>query len=73
MNRAFSILLTIVGILLILVIIVALVGLVMVRRPFPQTSGTLTVPGLQAPVEVIRDQYGIPHIYAENEHDPFFK
>jgi penicillin G amidase len=72
MNRAISILLTIVSILLILVIIVALVGLVMVRRPFPQTSGTITVPGLQAPVEVIRDEYGIPHIYAENQHDLFF-
>jgi penicillin G amidase len=72
MNRALSILLTIVGILLILVIIVALVGLVMVRRPFPQTSGSITVPDLHAPVEVVRDQYGIPHIYAENEHDLFF-
>ena len=28
--------------------------------------------GLQAPVEVVRDSSGIPHIFAENEHDVFF-
>ena len=32
----------------------------------------LKVPGLQQPVEVIRDQYGVNHIYAQNEHDLFF-
>ncbi|MGE0770224.1 MAG: penicillin acylase family protein [Cyclobacteriaceae bacterium] len=33
---------------------------------------TLQVPGLHQPVEVIRDEYGINHIYAQNEHDLFF-
>jgi penicillin amidase len=32
----------------------------------------LQVEGLQAPVEVYRDPWGINHIYAENEHDLFF-
>lgn len=32
----------------------------------------LAVPGLKEPVEVIRDSYGINHIYAKNEHDLFF-
>jgi penicillin amidase len=32
----------------------------------------LKVPGLQEPVEVIRDNYGVNHIYAKNEHDLFF-
>src|SRR3954463_10466661 len=27
---------------------------------------------LREPVEIIRDQYGINHIYAKNEHDLFF-
>jgi penicillin amidase len=35
-------------------------------------SDTLRVRGLQQPVEVLRDQWGIPHIYAQNEHDLFF-
>ena len=32
----------------------------------------LTVPGLSAPVEILRDRWGIAHIYARNEHDLFF-
>jgi len=32
----------------------------------------LKVPGLREPVEVIRDTYGVNHIYAKNEHDLFF-
>lgn len=35
-------------------------------------SKTLSVPGLLQSVEVIRDVYGINHIYAQNEHDLFF-
>lgn len=35
-------------------------------------SDRLSVPGLQEPVEIIRDQWGINHIYAENQNDLFF-
>ena len=35
-------------------------------------SQQLKVPGLRQSVEIIRDQYGINHIYAQNEHDLFF-
>lgn len=41
------------------------------RRPLPRTSGTLPLPGLQAPVRVIRDRWGVPHIYAANSEDLF--
>ena len=37
-----------------------------------QIDGELTVPGLRAPVEVIRDEWGVPHIYAQNDEDLFF-
>jgi penicillin amidase len=33
---------------------------------------TLRVQGLQKPVEIIRDRWGIAHIYASNEHYLFF-
>ncbi len=33
---------------------------------------TLQVPGLKEPVEIVRDAWGISHIYAENESDLFF-
>src|SRR5208282_238742 len=34
--------------------------------------GTLQVPGLEKPVRVQRDHWGVAHIYAENQHDLFF-
>src|SRR5579862_7295964 len=37
----------------------------------PQTSGTIAVAGLSAPVRVVRDRWGVPHIYAENTTDLF--
>ncbi len=72
MNRAARIGLVVLSILLVIVIVAGVAVAVVMRRPFPTTDGTLTAPGLQAPVDVYRDDYGIPHIYAENEHDLFF-
>jgi penicillin G amidase len=37
-----------------------------------QDSARLRVPGLEQPVEIIRDRWGINHIYAQSEHDLFF-
>ena len=37
-----------------------------------QLQGELALPGLQAPVEVLRDRWGIAHIYAQNADDLFF-
>src|SRR5262245_51668469 len=42
------------------------------RQSLAKIDGQLTVPGLQKPVEVIRDKWGIPHIYAQNVDDLFF-
>ncbi len=57
--------------LLILLILISIIGVVLVRRPFPQTKGTLRLPGLLEQVDVFRDSYGVPHIYAANAHDLF--
>lgn len=38
----------------------------------PQHTVELTVSGLEHPVEIIRDEYGVNHIYAKSEHDLFF-
>ena len=32
----------------------------------------ISVRGLEKPVEIIRDRWGVPHIYAETQHDLFF-
>jgi penicillin amidase len=39
------------------------------RRSLPQTDGRLPLRGLEAPVEVLRDRFGIPHIYARSRVD----
>jgi penicillin amidase len=44
----------------------------LLQASFPQTRGTLSVNGLQAPVQVLRDRYGVPHIRAANMHDLYF-
>ena len=36
------------------------------------TDGTLKLAGLEHPVTVLRDPWGVPHIYAQNTHDLFF-
>ena len=42
------------------------------RNALPQLDGRIMVFGLREPVEVLRDTWGIPHIYARNTHDLFF-
>lgn len=37
-----------------------------------RSTDTLRLSGLQQPVEVVHDPWGISHIFAENEHDLFF-
>lgn len=56
---------------LVIAIIVTGTGAWYVQRPWPQLSGNISIPGLIAPVTVIRDSRGVPQIYAENEHDLF--
>jgi penicillin amidase len=41
------------------------------RRSFPDYSGELVLPGLTGTVEVKRDAYGVPHVYADNPEDLF--
>ena len=50
----------------------ALVGLWTVRRSFPEVSGELELPGLDGEVTVVRDEWGVPHIYASTAHDLFY-
>ncbi|MFF0288416.1 penicillin acylase family protein [Streptomyces sp. NPDC005262] len=42
-----------------------------VRASYPQTSGSVKIDGLSANVDVKRDSYGIPQIYADSDTDLF--
>ena len=59
-----------------IVVVLALVGLAgvsvaTVRRSFPQTDGEISLPGLTASVQVLRDGLGVAHVYADNADDLF--
>ena len=41
-------------------------------KSLAQIDGELQVSGLREPVEIIRDEWGVPHIYAQNDDDLFF-
>ncbi|MEU1853462.1 penicillin acylase family protein [Streptomyces sp. NPDC019990] len=66
--------------LVVLLLVLALIGGVAfgaywsistVRASFPQIKGSLQLKGLSGPVEVKRDDYGIPQIYASSDADLF--
>src|ERR1700731_149550 len=42
------------------------------RSALPQLDGTISLAGLQAPVSVVRDTHGVPHITATKLEDLFF-
>ncbi len=49
-----------------------IVLLAMQVKASPATTETLALDGLREPVEILKDNWGISHIYARNEHDLFF-
>ncbi|MDB5839759.1 MAG: penicillin acylase family protein, partial [Herminiimonas sp.] len=38
----------------------------------PQIEGRVTVPGVTAAVDIVRDAEGVPHIYAKSAPDAYF-
>ena len=60
------------GVLVVVVVLVAFVAtVVVVRRPFPTQDGSLSLPGLAGPVTVLRDDRGVPQVYASTADDLF--
>src|SRR5688572_5083106 len=52
-----------------LVLLAAAVGYVLLRNTVPSPSGALAIEGLGAPVEVVRDREGVPHVFAKTMED----
>ena len=61
---------------LIVLAILAVIGagsiVILINRSFTSTSGITRLHGLHGDVEIIRDSWGVPYIYAGNEEDLFF-
>jgi len=73
LRKALIVLGIVVGSIIILLVAAVLVGgSLFIQRTFPTIDGTVKVPGLHSKVEVYRDEWGIPHIYAHDGEDLFF-
>jgi penicillin amidase len=59
------------AVLLVAVVAVGLGGFVFyqLRGSLPQVEGTAKLPGLTAPVEVVRDRNGVPHLFGAGVQD----
>jgi len=42
------------------------------RQSLTKLDGEVSLPGVREPIEIIRDKWGVAHIYAKNEEDLFF-
>ena len=58
--------------LIVLLAAVGLGGFFWLRTSLPQMKGSVTLAGLDKPVEVVRDAHSVPHIFAETEEDAYF-
>jgi penicillin G amidase len=72
LRRTLRVLLWLAVALTVVVIVLVATGAWMIWRSWPKVSGTVAAQSLQQPVEVIRDKWGVTHIYAQNAHDLFF-
>ncbi|MET7990804.1 penicillin acylase family protein [Amycolatopsis sp. NPDC005232] len=70
-RRARKVLLGLGAVVLVLVLAASVAAVVVVRKSFPETDGELTVAGLHGPVEVLRDDLGVPQVYADDARDLF--
>ena len=55
-----------------LAVVLLAAGYGYLRQSLPKTEGELRLGGLAAPAEILRDRFGIPHIFAASAEDASF-
>jgi penicillin G amidase len=70
--KILRVVLIIVSVLVVLAIVLGVVGVYLVRSSFPRVNGQVKLSGLDSTVDIYRDSYGIPQIYAKSPHDLFY-
>ena len=58
--------------LVVLVVAVLALAYYFASRSLPDYEGTFDVIGISAPVEIVRDNANVPHIFGETDADVFF-
>jgi penicillin amidase len=69
MRRVLKWLGRVVALVVVLALVAAALAYVALRNTVPSASGALAIAGLSAPVEVIRDREGVPHVLARSMAD----
>jgi penicillin amidase len=59
-------------VLLLVLLLAGAAAWLYVQRSLPQLDGEAIAKGLGAPVEIVRDKEGVPHIFAKSESDAWF-
>ncbi|MEE6288615.1 penicillin acylase family protein [Georgenia sp. MJ173] len=59
------------AVLVVVLVVGAILTTVLVRRPLPDYGGSSTLPILSGEVEILRDDQGVPQIYADTDTDLF--
>ncbi len=72
MSRRRKLLLAVVVVLLLVVLVPPLAFYWRARQALPQYDGEARAAGLQQPVRILRDERGVPHIYAKSADDLLF-
>jgi penicillin amidase len=72
LSKLRRVLFSILSVIIVLAIVLGAVGVYLTRSSFPRTSGEVKLSGLDFTVDIYRDSYGIPNIYAQTTHDLFF-
>ncbi|MFK7939026.1 MAG: penicillin acylase family protein [Roseovarius sp.] len=60
------------GVMIALSVLAVLVGYFLLSRSLPEYSKQLQVDGIAAPVEIIRNNSNVPHIFGQADEDVFF-
>jgi penicillin G amidase len=55
-----------------MIAVTAVALVVLARRSLPLLDGAVTLHGISAPIEIVRDADAIPHIFASTKHDALF-
>ncbi|MGH7451466.1 MAG: penicillin acylase family protein, partial [bacterium] len=69
MSKGLRVVLGISVILLVVLGVIVVLGMRLVKKSLPQTQGDNKLSILSQPVTVYRDEYGVPHLFAQNEDD----
>ncbi|HNT92556.1 MAG TPA: penicillin acylase family protein [Bacteroidales bacterium] len=71
--KILKVILTVLAVIIAIALLAGVIAVPALRKSgLPDLNGEKDLAGLTAEVRVIRDERGVPHIYASNEHDLYF-